>query len=676
MKNIHPQYPKLFTPLDLGFTTLKNRVIMGSMHTGLEEAKGGFDRMATYFAERAKGGVGLIVTGGVAPNIEGWVSPFSIKLSTNSEAEKHKVITKAVHEAGGKICMQILHAGRYAYHPLCVAPSSIKAPINRFKPRALNNYGIKRTISNYVRCARLAKKAGYDGIEIMGSEGYLINEFIAKKTNHRTDQWGGTYENRMRFPLEIIKQIREEVGKEFIIIYRLSMLDLVDEGSSWEEIVQLAQEVEKAGANIINTGIGWHEARVPTIATMVPRAGFAWVTKKLMGKVHIPLITTNRINMPEVAEKVLEEGCADMISMARPFLADPHFMAKAESGKSNNINTCIACNQACLDQIFKQQTASCLVNPKACRETMFFDSQAPIKKNIAIVGAGPAGTSAAIYAAERGHQVDLFEGSNDIGGQFKLAKMIPGKEEFHETIRYFKQRIEDLNINLKLNTIITADELQAANYDEIVIASGVKPRSIKLEGVDHSKVLRYDEVISGKKPVGKRVAIIGAGGIGFDMAEFLANEKHELETVEAFSALWGIDQGLQHPGGLTKAINEKTDREIYLLQRKDTKPGAGLGKTTGWIHRASLKKAGVTTLAGVIYEKIDDEGLHMTYKGEKKVLNVDNVVLCAGQESVNYLHEELKQKGISSHLIGGALKAGEIDAKRAIEEGLKLAYSF
>ncbi|MDG1159729.1 MAG: NADPH-dependent 2,4-dienoyl-CoA reductase [Flavobacteriales bacterium] len=676
MKNTHPQYPRLFTPLDLGFTTLKNRVIMGSMHTGLEEAKGGFDRMATYFAERAKGGVGLIVTGGVAPNIEGWVSPFSIKLSTNSEAKKHKVVTKAVHDAGGKICMQILHAGRYAYHPLCVAPSSIKAPINRFKPRALNNFGVKRTIRNYVRCARLAKKAGYDGIEIMGSEGYLINEFIAKKTNHRTDQWGGSYENRMRFPLEIIKQIREEVGKEFIIIYRLSMLDLVDEGSSWDEIVQLAQEVEKAGANIINTGIGWHEARVPTIATMVPRAGFAWVTKKLMGKVNIPLITTNRINMPEVAEKVLEEGCADMISMARPFLADPHFMAKAESGKTNQINTCIACNQACLDQIFKQQTASCLVNPKACREMIYSDDQASSKKRIAVVGAGPAGTSAAIYAAERGHEVDIFEGSNEIGGQFKLAKMIPGKEEFHETIRYFKQRIEDLNINLKLNTIITADELQAANYDEIVIASGVKPRSIKLEGVDHAKVLRYDEVISGKKPVGKSVAIIGAGGIGFDTAEFLAHHNHDLETVEEFSALWGIDQRLQHPGGLAKAVNEKAEREIYLLQRKDTKPGAGLGKTTGWIHRASLKKAGVTALAGVNYEKIDDEGLHITHKGESKVLKVDNVVLCAGQESVNYLHEELKEKGITSHLIGGALKAGEIDAKRAIEEGLKLAYSF
>ena len=649
---------------------------MGSMHTGLEEAKGGFDRMATYFAERAKGGVGLIVTGGVAPNIEGWVSPFSIKLSTKSEAKKHKVVTKAVHDAGGKICMQILHAGRYAYHPLCVAPSSIKAPINRFKPRALNNFGVKRTIRNYVRCARLAKKAGYDGIEIMGSEGYLINEFIAKKTNHRTDQWGGSYENRMRFPLEIIKQIREEVGKEFIIIYRLSMLDLVDEGSSWDEIVQLAQEVEKAGANIINTGIGWHEARVPTIATMVPRAGFAWVTKKLMGKVNIPLITTNRINMPEVAEKVLEEGCADMISMARPFLADPHFMAKAESGKTNQINTCIACNQACLDQIFKQQTASCLVNPKACREMIYSDDQASSKKRIAVVGAGPAGTSAAIYAAERGHEVDIFEGSNEIGGQFKLAKMIPGKEEFHETIRYFKQRIEDLNINLKLNTIITADELQAANYDEIVIASGVKPRSIKLEGVDHAKVLRYDEVISGKKPVGKSVAIIGAGGIGFDTAEFLAHHNHDLETVEEFSALWGIDQRLQHPGGLAKAVNEKAEREIYLLQRKDTKPGAGLGKTTGWIHRASLKKAGVTALAGVNYEKIDDEGLHITHKGESKVLKVDNVVLCAGQESVNYLHEELKEKGITSHLIGGALKAGEIDAKRAIEEGLKLAYSF
>ncbi len=674
MMNKPKAYPRLFEPLDLGFTTLKNRVIMGSMHTGLEEEKGGFDRMARYFGDRAKGGVGLIVTGGVAPNREGWVSPFSIKLTKKSEAKKHEIITKAVHEHGAKICMQILHAGRYGYHPLCVAPSKIKAPINRFSPRALSAWGVKRTIRNYVRCAKLARLGGYDGIEIMGSEGYLINEFIAKKTNHRKDEWGGSYENRMRFPLEIVREIRKEVGQEFIIIYRLSMLDLVDEGSSWEEIVHLAQELEKAGVNLINTGIGWHEARVPTIATMVPRAGFAWVTKKLMGKVNVPLITTNRINMPEVAERVLEEGCADMVSMARPFLADPDFMNKAEMGKPEEINTCIACNQACLDHVFKQKTASCLVNPKACHETFYPNEKSPESKKVAVVGGGPAGLSAAIHAAERGHQVDLFEGSGEIGGQFNLAKRIPGKEEFHETIRYFNQRLIDLNVAVHLNKKVGAADL-LEKYDEIIVASGVQPRSIPLEGADHPKVLRYDEVIAGKVKVGAKVAIIGAGGIGFDTAEFLSHSNDEEHSIKGFTKTWGIDQSLNERGGLAKPVNTPSNREIHLMQRKATKPGAGLGKTTGWIHRASLKKAGVKTWSGVEYKRIDDQGLHFVHQGKEQCLEVDHVVLCAGQVSVNSLHKELEAQGAKPYLIGGALKAGEIDAKRAIEEGLKAAYA-
>lgn len=647
---------------------------MGSMHTGLEEEKGGFERMARYFADRAKGGVGLIVTGGVAPNREGWVSPFSIKLTKKSEARKHSLITNAVHEHGAKICMQILHAGRYGYHPLCVAPSKIKAPINRFSPRALSGWGVKRTIRNYVRCAKLAKLGGYDGIEIMGSEGYLINEFIAKRTNHRNDQWGGSYENRMRFPLEIVREIRKELGQDFIIIYRLSMLDLVDEGSSWEEIVLLARELEKAGVNIINTGIGWHEARVPTIATMVPRAGFAWVTKKLMGKVNIPLITTNRINMPEVAEKVLEEGCADMVSMARPFLADPEFMNKAKLGKPEQINTCIACNQACLDHVFKQKTASCLVNPKACHETYYPEEKSSTSKKVAVVGGGPAGLSAAIHAAERGHKVDLFEGSGEIGGQFNLAKRIPGKEEFHETIRYFNQRLSDLKVNLLLNTKVGAADL-IGKYDDIIIASGVQPRSIPLEGADHPKVLRYDDVISGKVSVGNRVAIIGAGGIGFDTAEYLSHADAENHELVHFTKTWGIDRELSERGGLAKPVNTKSQREIHLMQRKDTKPGAGLGKTTGWIHRASLKKAGVKTYSGVEYKSIDDRGLHFIHQGKEQCLEVDHVVLCAGQVSVNTLYKDLEAQGIKAHLIGGALKAGEIDAKRAIEEGLTAAYA-
>ena len=675
MTDKHPVFPKLFEPLDLGFTQLKNRSLMGSMHTGLEESKNGFERMAAFFAERARGGVGLIVTGGVAPNREGWVGPFSIKLTSSREASKHKKITKAVHDEGGKICMQILHAGRYGYHPLCVAPSAIKAPINRFKPRALSNIGIKRTINNFVRCARLAKEAGYDGVEIMGSEGYLINEFIAKKTNKRTDQWGGSYENRMRFPLEIIRQVRAEVGANFILIYRLSMLDLVDEGSSWEEIIQLAKEVEAAGATIINTGIGWHEARIPTIATMVPRAGFAWVTKKLKGEVSIPLITTNRINMPEVAEKVLQDGCADMISMARPFLADPYIIAKAKEDKSESINTCIACNQACLDHIFKQKTACCLVNPKACHETLYKANESNKSQKVAVVGGGPAGLSAAVSAAELGHQVVLFEAKSDIGGQFNLARKIPGKEEFNETIRYYKNQIKELGVELRLNTSVSAEMLNDQGFDHSIIATGVVPRKVNIKGIDRPEVIPYDELLRGEKTTGDKVAIIGAGGIGFDVAEFLLNEASNPQTVNQFAKEWGIDQDFSVPGGIVAPEPHKSHKELYLLQRRDSKIGAGLGKTTGWIHRASLKKAGVQMMKGIKYLEINDEGIKIEYQGTELTLEVDNVIVCAGQESVNILYKDCERRNLPVTLIGGALLASEVDAKRAIEEGLKAAYA-
>lgn len=668
-------YPHLLKPLDLGFTTLKNRVLMGSMHVGLEEAPQGYERMAAFYAERAKGDVGLIVTGGISPNDAGLTFAHASKLDSIAEADKHKVITQAVHEAGGKIAMQILHTGRYSYQPEIVAPSAIQAPINPIKPKALTSAEVQQTIDDFANCAKLAQYAGYDGVEIMGSEGYLINEFIAARTNHRDDEWGGSYENRIRFPIEIVKRTRALVGENFIIIYRLSMLDLVEGGSTLEEVIQLAKEIEKAGATIINTGIGWHEARIPTIATKVPRAAFTWVTEKLKGEVSVPLITSNRINTPEMAEHVLASGHADMVSMARPMLADPEFVLKASEGRSDEINTCIGCNQACLDHIFSMKIATCLVNPRACYETELIFKETHAVKNIAVIGAGPAGLSFAVYAASRGHKVKVFDASNQIGGQFNIAKTIPGKEEFYETLRYFKRQIElQPNIELVLNHTATYEELSQANYDDIVIATGVTPRQLQLEGIDHPKVLSYIQVLKERVPVGKRVAIIGAGGIGFDTAEYLTHEGDSGSlNPEKFYAEWGIDTTYQHVGGLKAAELEKSEREIYLLQRKTASVGAGLGKTTGWIHRTGLKHRDVKMIAGASYDKVDDQGLHITVDGQSRVLEVDNVVICAGQESYTAMFDQLKADGKNVHLIGGAKEAGELDAKRAIRQGAELA---
>ena len=668
-------YPHLLQPLDLGFTTLKNRVLMGSMHIGLEEAPQGYERMAAFYAERAKGGVSLIVTGGVSPNDDGVVFAHGTKLDSIEEAEKHKVITQAVHEAGGKIAMQILHTGRYSYQANNVAPSAIQAPINPIKPKALSSAEVQQTIDDFANCAKLAQYAGYDGVEIMGSEGYLINEFIAARTNHRDDEWGGSYENRIRFPIEIVKRTRATVGENFIIIYRLSMLDLVEGGSSLEEVIQLAKEIEKAGATIINTGIGWHEARIPTIATKVPRAAFTWVTEKLKGSVSIPLITSNRINTPEMAEHVLASGHADMISMARPMLADADFVLKASEGRSDEINTCIGCNQACLDHIFSMKIATCLVNPRACYETELIFKETNAIKNIAVIGAGPAGLSFATYAASRGHKVKVFDSNNQIGGQFNIAKTIPGKEEFYETLRYFKRQIElQPNIELVLNHTVTYEELSQANYDEIVVATGVTPRQLQFEGIDHPKVLSYIQVLKERVPVGKRVAIIGAGGIGFDTAEYLSHEGESGSlNPQKFYDEWGIDTTYAHVGGLKQPELEKSEREIYLLQRKTAAVGAGLGKTTGWIHRTGLKHRDVKMIAGASYDKVDDQGLHITVDGQTTVLDVDNVVICAGQESYTAMFDQLKADGKNVHLIGGAKEAGELDAKRAIRQGAELA---
>ncbi|MFU8878240.1 MAG: FAD-dependent oxidoreductase, partial [Wenzhouxiangellaceae bacterium] len=665
--------PNLFQPLDLGFTTLPNRLLMGSMHTGLEDRVWNYDKLAAYFAERARGGVGLMVTGGIAPNRRGSLAPLASKLTNRWEVLRHRKVTRAVHAEGGKICMQILHAGRYAYHPFSIAPSAIQAPINPFKPKALSAAGIKRQIRDFIRCARLAKKAGYDGVEVMGSEGYFINQFLVPRTNHRADEWGGAFENRMRLPVEIVRGIRDAVGPEFIIIYRLSMLDMLADGSSREEVVRLGQAIEAAGATIINTGIGWHETRIPTIATSVPRAAFTWVTRMFRDAISIPLVTTNRINMPHTAEAVLARGDADMISMARPFLADSDWAVKAEAGKADEINTCIACNQACLDHVFENKKASCLVNPRAARETELIIEAAANRKRIAVVGAGPAGLSAATTAARRGHEVTLFDADERIGGQFNMAKRIPGKEEFVETLRYFQRMIELHDVTVELGRRVNADDL--ADFDEVIVATGVMPRIPGIEGEDHPKVLSYLDVLKGNAEVGKRVAVIGAGGIGFDVSEFLLHEDVPIEpdpdAVDAkeFFAEWGVDMELGSRGGVdgVEPDRKPAARKIWMTQRSKGKPGANLGKTTGWIHRTTLKNHGVEMLSGVSYDRIDDAGVHLTITGkdgseEKRLLEVDNIVLCTGQVSEKSLFEELEQQGRSVHLIGGAKLAAELDA--------------
>jgi 2,4-dienoyl-CoA reductase (NADPH2) len=672
------RYPNLLAPLDLGHITLRNRVLMGSMHVGLEEQTGPLRKMGAYFAARAAGGVGLIVTGGVAPNRAGVTKPFAGKLRNRYEVFKHRAVTDAVHDAGGRIAMQILHTGRYAYSPLAVAPSAIKSPISPFRPRALTGRGVRSTIEDFVDCARLAKDAGYDGVEIMGSEGYLINQFIAKHTNRRKDQWGGSYANRIKFALEIVRQTRDAVGSDFIIIYRLSMLDLIPDGSTWDEVIELAKKVEEAGVDILNTGIGWHEARVPTIGTMVPRAAFSWVTRKLMGEVGVPLVTSNRINMPDVAERVLAAGDADMVSMARPFLADPNWVHKAETGRADEINTCIACNQACLDHAFKNKRVACLVNPQACHETELDIHPVSTKRRIAVVGAGPAGLAAATTAAQRGHEVTLFEASESIGGQFNMAKRIPGKEEFHETLRYFKRRIEVTGVRLELGRRVDVEALDRADFDAVVIATGVRPRRLDFPGADHPRVLSYVDVLSGGADVGERVAIVGAGGIGFDVAEFLAHpieatQDEKSPSREAFLSQWGIDASHQSPGGLVEAKAPAPQRRLVMCQRSEGKLGARLGKTTGWIHRATLKQLGVEMLAEVRYERFDEQGLHVVVAGKARVLEVDNVIICAGQVVEDSLLAPLAARGVEAHCIGGASLASELDAKRAIDEGTRLA---
>ncbi|MDH3350414.1 MAG: NADPH-dependent 2,4-dienoyl-CoA reductase [Gammaproteobacteria bacterium] len=671
-------YPHLFAPLDLGFTTLKNRVLMGSMHTGLEDGNK-HERLAAYFAERARGDVGLIITGGYAPNRAGWVKPFAGKLTTRSEATRHRRITSAVHAEDGKIAMQILHAGRYGYHPLSVAPSRIRSPITPFTPRELSSAGVERQIKAFIRCAQLARDAGYDGVEIMGSEGYFINEFLVTLTNQRTDRWGGDFSQRMRLPVEIVTRTREAVGDDFIIIYRLSMIDLIPEGNTWDETVALANAVEGAGATIINTGIGWHEARVPTIATSVPRGAFTWVTKKMKSEVSIPLVTSNRINAPATAEQLLAEGFADMVSLARPMLADPEFVKKAREGRADEINVCIACNQACLDHTFANRMSSCLVNPRACHETELNYTAADTRRRYAVVGSGPAGISAALVLAERGHDVDLYEAAAEIGGQLNMAKVIPGKEEFHEMLRYFGRQLELKRVNVHLNSRIAADDLKAGTYDGVIIATGVVPRDPRIEGQDHPKVLSYIDVLRTRAPVGKRVAIVGAGGIGFDVAEFLVHDgASSTMHLDEWLSEWGVVDPAEARGGISPARPQPQppSREVTLLQRKAGKHGANLGKTTGWIHRATLKMKNVRMIGGINYERIGDEGLLISY-GKKHEhptwLDVDNIVMCAGQLPLRELQEPLVSVGIPTHVIGGADVATELDAKRAIDQGSRLA---
>jgi 2,4-dienoyl-CoA reductase (NADPH2) len=678
-----PPFPHLLAPLDLGFTTLANRVLMGSMHTGLEDGRKHFPAMAAYFAERARGGVGLMVTGGFAPNIEGWTKPFAGTLATSTGARRHRIVTDAVHAEGGKIALQILHTGRYGYHPFCVAPSRIKSPITPFTPRELSPRGIERQIRAFVRCAKLAREAGYDGVEVMGSEGYFINQFLVTHTNQRADEWGGGYENRMRLPVEIVARVREAVGRDFIIIYRLSMLDLIPDGSSWPEAVTLAKAITAAGATIINTGIGWHEARVPTIATSVPRGAFTWVTKKMRDElraagVAIPLVTSNRINTPEVGEQVLAEGCADMVSLARPLLADPDFVAKAKAGRSQDINTCIACNQACLDHAFKNELATCLVNPRAGRETVLLIGPAIERKRYAVVGAGPAGLAAATTLAERGHEVHLYEASAQIGGQFNMAKCIPGKEEFSETLRYFARRIEATRVVLHLDTRVGADELAARKFDAVILATGVTARDPKIPGQDSPHVLSYIDVLLHGKPVGARVAIVGAGGIGFDVAEFLVTRPGHSPTMNLAEWLqeWGVADPAEVRGGVVRARPSPPARKVTLLQRKAGKLGKGLGKTTGWIHRAALLMKNVEMIGGVNYERITPEGLFVSYGEQRRdgqLIECDTIVLCAGQVPLRELQAPLAAAGVAVHLIGGADEAGELDAKRAIDQGTRLA---
>ena len=668
----HPHYPQLMAPLDLGFTQLKNRVIMGSMHTGLEEAKNGFDRLAAFYRERAAGGVGLIVTGGVAPNQQGVVFAGAIALDNDSHVAKHKIVTQAVHAEGGKICMQILHTGRYAYAPNAIAPSAIKAPINPFTPKAVTADEIEQQIQDFVNCAKLAQQAGYDGVEIMGSEGYFINQFIVSRTNHRQDVWGGDYDNRIRLAIEVVRRVREATGEDFIIIYRLSMLDLVPEGSNLEEIIYLGKAIEQAGATLINTGIGWHEARIPTIATKVPRAAFTWVTQAVREHLSIPVITSNRINTPETAEQVLADGHADLVSMARPFLADAEFVLKAANNQAEQINTCIGCNQACLDHVFEAKPATCMVNPRACNETKMPITQAQTSKHIVIIGAGPAGLACAVTAAQRGHKVSLYDDHGQIGGQFNIARRIPGKEEFNETLRYYQVQLQELGVKVYLNTRLNQGDIQALDADELVIATGIAPRKLTIPGIDHPKVLSYLEVMQGAK-VGKKVAIIGAGGVGFDIAEYLSHgQQQPSQDIPQFMAQWGIDMNLQARGGIANMAQqvEASPREICLLQRKNSKVGAELGKTTGWIHRLGLQNKQVEMHADCEYHAIDDAGLHLTIAGEATTLAVDNIIICAGQEP---LRELAKEGDPHCHLIGGADKAKELDAKRAIRQGTRLA---
>jgi 2,4-dienoyl-CoA reductase (NADPH2) len=671
-------YPHLLEPLDLGFTTLRNRVVMGSMHTGLEDRSKEFGRLAAYFGERARGGVALAITGGFAPNVEGWLLPFGSRLASFGAAEKHRVITDAVHAEGGKIALQILHAGRYGYTPLSVSASAVKSPITPFRPRALGASAVERTIDAFARTAELAAEAGYDGVEIMGSEGYLINQFVAEHVNRRTDEWGGSPENRMRFPIEVVARVRELVGPRFIVVYRLSLLDLVPDGQTWEETVELAQAVEAAGASLINTGIGWHEARVPTIVTSVPRAAFSALTGRLRAVVGIPVIASNRINTPDVAEAILARGQADLISMARPLLADPEFVVKAATGRADEINTCIACNQACLDHAFANRKVSCLVNPRAGREAVLRYDPVPQDrvKQVAVVGAGPAGLAAATVLAQRGHAVTLFEAAPAVGGQFNLAMRVPGKEEYAETIRYYARMLEVHGVTVRLRHAAVVDELRRDTFDEVILATGVDPRIPDIPGIEHPSVVGYAGVLDGSARAGERVAVIGAGGIGFDVSEHLTHDASPARDLQAWMAEWGVGDPAAARGGLVQRVGRPSPRKVYLLQRKNSRPGAGLGKTTGWVHRASLQHKQVQMIPGVAYRRIDDAGLHIEVAGEgERTLAVDTIVLCAGQESRRDLLAPLREAGISVHVIGGADVAAELDAERAIAQASRLAAS-